>query len=372
MPEKIHLVEVNYHHHAEYDNPASVISKHRPSNLVLESLKHKIRLTLFKHTSFTGDLQNDQIGYRFFKGNSSFYHIPGKTHDQIRKENPDMVLVQGFIFPIQVIMLRRKLGKRCRIFLQHQGDLPGGKKIWLQRLADRSVDGYFFRSKDNARIWLKSRVIRDPEKVHELPDASTWFSRVDKQLARKETGLRGSPSFLWVGRLDNNKDPLTVLRAFELLLARNQQAKLYIISPGGELFQDVMKAIGENQIMKDGIKYIGEVPHESMQTWFSAADYYIASSHHEGGSYALLEAMACGCIPIVSAIPAAMQMTGHGKAGYSFIPGNSHSLFNVLTALDQNQVPELSDKTLYHFTRTLSPDAAADRLFDILMRFNSK
>ena len=70
-----------------------------------------------------------------------------------------------------------------------------------------------------------------------------------------------------------------------------------------DLLEEIEKFIAESLRLKDKVHLVGKRSHDELESWFSAADYYISSSHREGGSYALTEAMACGCIPIVTSIP---------------------------------------------------------------------
>jgi len=100
-----------------------------------------------------------------------------------------------------------------------------------------------------------------------------------------------------------------------------------------------------------------------LPAWYSAADFYISGSHSEGGSYALLEAMACGCIPIVTAIPATLKMTGDGKYGIIFQPGNVEDLANKLNDLSSIDKLALSTSVENYFREELSNTAIADKLF---------
>jgi len=79
----------------------------------------------------------------------------------------------------------------------------------------------------------------------------------------------------------------------------------------------------------------------------------------------LTEAMACGCIPIVTNIPAAMKVILNGKAGYFYERGDEEALYKVLHNLrlaDQPAVAKIVRKT---FEAELSPTAIARKLIAI-------
>ncbi len=98
-----------------------------------------------------------------------------------------------------------------------------------------------------------------------------------------------------------------------------------------------------------------------METWFNAADYIISGSHHEGGSYVLMEALACGCVPVVTDIPASLHAIDNGRVGAVFEKGNSESLYRLLTTL-QPPTDQQRAGCAAHFLKEISPQAIAEKL----------
>jgi glycosyltransferase involved in cell wall biosynthesis len=365
MHQPVKIIEINYHFHPEFTKPEQVIAKHRPSNLFAEELKQDAEIILVKHLDYTGGYADKGIHYHFFKRRNGFWQIPFSTHRFVKSERPDIVLVQGFIYPLQVIVLRRKLGRSCKIILQHRADKPFKKKKLFQRLADRFIDAYLFTSFDMAAEWIAAGIIKDKEKCFELPGASTLFTKKNKELSRQKTGMDGSISFLWVGRLNENKDPITVLKGFEKYFAINPAAKLYMIYQEDDLLDEVRGLINQSQLLKDHVVLVGKIAYPELELWYNAADYFISGSHSEGGSYALMEAMACGCVPIVTNIPAAMKMIDRGNAGYYYEAGNAEDLFMVLSQLDNEKQDAVSRAAMIHFKEELSPGAIAGKFMSI-------
>ena len=91
-------------------NPEAVIEKHRQPNLYANELKKEADVVMVKHLRFNGERVANGIRYRFFERSNRFWNLPGPTLRFIAAEKPDLVLVRGFIFPLQVMALRRKLG----------------------------------------------------------------------------------------------------------------------------------------------------------------------------------------------------------------------------------------------------------------------
>lgn len=370
--EKFRFIEINYYHHAEFNLPEQVITKHRPSNLYLSEFAQHAQVTLLKHLDHEGTLQQGELEYSFFKSKNSFFHVPVKTHRFIKQCSPDIVLVQGFIFPWQVMALRRILGKKPKILLQHHGEVPFRKKRIFQWLMSSKVNGWLFSSRENAKEWIRAGIINERQPCFAIPPASTRFAKKDKVDSRRKLGMDEEPGFLWVGRLNENKDPFTLLVAFDKFIEMGGQGKLYLIYGEAEMEKAVRQILSSRERLAERVVLVGKVLYEQMETWYNASDYLLSTSRREGGSYAIMEAMACGCVPIVSEIPASMELTGQGKAGLHFPAGDSQKLAEVLKSLSKEKHVGLSQNAMEYFEKEMSPSAISSKMLAICMTLLNK
>jgi len=99
-----------------------------------------------------------------------------------------------------------------------------------------------------------------------------------------------------------------------------------------ELLEEVKGFIATNN-QENKVVLKGKLPHKEFEKWFQKSTYFILGSHKEGDPISLIEAMACGCIPITTNIPAFRSMTNNGECGFLFEPGNSKQLFKILVDL---------------------------------------
>ena len=367
------VVDVVYHSHNDFKSTSEVIKKHAPSFGYVPFLKDRLDIELIKHFRSEATVEVDGVPVRFFKRSNRFWDIPLKTSHYIRSVKPDVVIVEGLVFPIQLIVLRLLLKKRCAIILQHHGEQPyrGYKKVF-QRIADRYVDAYMFTSKGNFLEWVEQKVIKDEQKCFEVLEASTSFSLSNKQQSRRRLNMKAGVIFLWVGRLNQNKDPLTVLAAFEKYLPVNPGARLYLVYQTDELLPQLKGRLSKNRALNDAVTLVGRVEREDMETWYSAADFYISASHREGSGYALLEAMSCGCIPIVTHIPSYLKITKNGEMGFLYPPGDVEYLSFILQHLPLPDVDDLSGRVVRYFNENLSFNNIASDLFNLCVSVSSK
>jgi len=220
--------------------------------------------------------------------------------------------------------------------------------------------------------FIKNKIIRGKNKCIEIIEASTFYTQRNKVQCRHELCLRNSPIFLWVGRLNLNKDPFTVLNAFEKYLSFYPVARLFMIYQTEDLLQQIRKRLEESCLLKNSVILKGKVNHSELENWFNAADFYISGSHKEGSGYALIEAMACGCVPIVTSIPSFKRITANGKFGFLFESANAESLLKVLLNLKSIDKEEISACAANHFNESLSFRSIADDLFKICEKLMTK
>lgn len=359
------IVNTSYSKTSAFKDPHEWLDRIRFFTEILEELARKHRVCSLERIQYEGFLSRGGVDYYFLKQGREVEHFPIRSHRLIRKLGPAVVLVNGFIFPLQVLQLRWRLGRDARIFLLHRADRPGrGIRKKLQRWADRMVDGYFFVSHEQAKEWIREGIIAEEGKIHEIMQASSPFRPADREQARRETGMVGAPVFLWVGRLEANKDPLTVIRGFLQFHRHHPGARLYMIYQEEPLIDEVRKLL-EQEGAGDAVHLLGRVAHAGLQNWYSAADYILSGSRREGSGIAVCEAISCGCIPVVTDIDSFRRMTDDGRCGYLYRPGDAGDLFHKMMQAESAGREEMRSKVLQGFEKNYSPRAIAGKMLGL-------
>ena len=358
------IVFVSYNSQFAYTNPVAWVEKIKTFAAFMSSLATKSEVSYIKQIDYEGNYTKDKVAYIFIRSRQKKSFFPFRINNRVKMLTPDIVIVSGIRSPLQIMQLKWKLGRKTKLIGRHHADhVPGGIRKLLQRWTDQYFDSYLFTSAGDAQEWIDAGVISHANKIFELPEASTAFSRKDRLQSRIKTSMQGDHNFLWVGRLNENKDPVTVLRGFQQYLNKEPHATLYMIFQTDDLLSTITSLIEQDEGLKKAVHLVGEVPYEELAFWYSAADFFISASHREGGSYALLEAMACGCIPIVTAIPAALKMTGNGKYAIVFNPGDVNDLVKKMEALSLLKRMDFSNEVETYFKTHLSSGVLAARLY---------
>jgi glycosyltransferase involved in cell wall biosynthesis len=275
--------------------------------------------------------------------------------------------VNGLGFPVRTRLLRAALRARTPIVVQdHASGPPGsGASRTVRRWGLRAVDAFLFTAVEQAAPWRAANVIRRKQPVHEVLEASTMLRPMARGAAREASGIEGYPALLWVGRLNANKDPLTVLAGFERMIAPHPDASLTMVFGSDELLPPVQARLSASPALGRRVRLVGYVPAARLPAYYSAADIFVLGSHHEGSGYALLEACACGEVPVVTSIPAFRAITGNGARGALWPPGDAAGLAHALLEIASRDLDALRADVALHFVRELSWAAVGRRALDI-------
>ena len=305
--------------------------------------------------------QHNGVQYFCINAGKRKNYLPVKLHRFVKSLQPDIVIVSSFHFPLQIIQLRYLLGNKVKIIVQNHAEKPfTGIKKYLQRLADKYIDAYFFVSAEMGSTWVRKKNISSEKKIFEVMEVSSVFHLTDKTEARLKTGVNGSHVFLWVGRLNENKDPLTVVKGFLKFSDLYPDARLYMIYQTEELLDEIKNIIKKEN--KTSIHLIGNIEHSEMLYWYNSADFIISGSHYEGSGTAVCEAMSCGCIPIVTNITSFKMLTNNGKCGILYEAGNDKELISALISIAQINIEEKRNRILEQFNKKLSFEAIANKI----------
>ncbi len=149
-----------------------------------------------------------------------------------------------------------------------------------------------------------------------------------REQSRKEFEVEdGTVVILFVGRLHPAKDPITLLRAFDILVKQGRKVKLLIVGAGA-LSKLLRREIKERRL-EGVVANWNYLP--SLHQVFSAADIFCLPSVNEAFGIVLLEAMDHFLPLIVSDSGAGVEIAGSG--GVSFKTGDVIDLSNKLTQL---------------------------------------
>jgi glycosyltransferase involved in cell wall biosynthesis len=318
--------------------------------------------------STSGTLTRDGVSYSVVADAGSA--VPGPDWhgapivEAVAASRPDVVHVNGVIFPALVAALRRALGAGVVIVAQDHGACEpprlhrrlGTARLW--RNGFDALDACSFTAREQAEPWERTGWLKRAV-ILTVVEASTDMVPQPRERASQSTGVSGTPAIVWVGRLNDNKDPMTVLGGLELAMRHLPGARAWMIYREATLEPAVAERIRRSPALSTGVTLVGSVPHDAIAGYLSAADIYVSGSHREGSGYALIEAMACGAAPVVTDIPSFRAIAG--DCGCRWPPGDAKGCAEALLRVARADVAAERVRVRTRFERALSWSALGDQ-----------
>jgi glycosyltransferase involved in cell wall biosynthesis len=282
--------------------------------------------------------------------------------ERVGAPSPALVHVHGLSYPRHVARLAARLRGTPILLQDHADRPPPGWRMRSYRASMQRARGVLFTAAEQARPFLESGALPADVRIFEVPESTSRFTPGAQQAARTRTGVHGDPCFLWVGRLDANKDPLTVLEAFARAAGALPGARLWMCYGDAPLLAEVRAKLGRDPLLAGRVALLGRRPHADVEQLLRAADFLVLGSHREGSGYAVIESLACGTTPLVTDIPSFRRLTGDGAIGALSPPGDAEAMARAMTAWAGKPKDVLRRAALAHFERHLSFAAVGERL----------
>jgi glycosyltransferase involved in cell wall biosynthesis len=363
----VRIVLVNLAYDTTITEPSSLLDRYHSLTGMGQALSAAgAHVSVVQRFSREGTCDRDGVRYHFIVDSSPAALQPSASSSEtaavVRAADPDVVHINGLMFPAVVSALRDTL-PRARIVVQDHSGMAAPKL--LDRLLHsswhglRQADAYSFTAAAHAAEWRARGLLKDDAPVFEIVEASTTLSPSGRQAARERAQLTGDPLILWVGRLNENKDPLTVVRGLGDAFHAMRDARACMVYSNGTLEGQVRRAAGVAPDLRERITFVGRVPYERMSLYYSAADFFVSGSRQEGSGYALIEAMACGVVPVVTDIPPFRVIAG--DCGVRWTAGNSASLRDALVDAARFDRVNESARVRERFLHELTWDAIAKK-----------
>ena len=274
----------------------------------------------------------------------------------------DVLHVNGLDFAGEVLAVSKCLPQLPILVQDHASRPPRWWRRPRWRRCYATVSAVAFTALQQARPFNAAGLFGPQLRLFAIPESSSRFTTGSRIHARAETGLYGDPCVLWVGHLSAGKDPLTVLDGIAQAASKLPDLQLWCAFGSAPLLEEVQRRIDSDAQLAKRVHLLGKVTHTEVEALMQSADIFVSGSHAEGSGYALLEALACGVVPVVTDIPSFRALTGNGSVGRLWPRSDAVRLAEALVDVASNRTSQQQVRA--HFDATLSFEAVGRRWAD--------
>jgi glycosyltransferase involved in cell wall biosynthesis len=169
-------------------------------------------------------------------------------------------------------------------------------------------------------------------KLHLVPNAIDPTDLIDApRSANRDAPLR----LVYIGRIIEAKGLFDIVDALRQLRQRGRQFTFKVAGTGRDESK-LLEAV-RNAGLEDCTQFLGGVFGVAKKGLWLASDVFVFPSHAEGLPYALLEAMAAGCVPIVTPVAAIPDVVRSESQGFLVPARDPARLAAAVAKLDDDR-----------------------------------
>jgi L-malate glycosyltransferase len=135
-----------------------------------------------------------------------------------------------------------------------------------------------------------------------------------------------------------------IIRAFKKFMEKRQESWKLVIAGSGYTTEFLKKTAKELNIT-DSVEFVGWLDKETNEKYYQSAKIFVSIPNTDATSISLLEAMAMGCIPVVSNLPANLEWIVDKYNGIVVSDLNEDFLAKALS-LDMDEVKRINQKII--------------------------
>lgn len=179
------------------------------------------------------------------------------------------------------------------------------------------------------------------------------------------TKRRSGQSFIYFGRLSRNKRVDLIFHALAKVRRGHPGITLHLI---GEDFDELTPRVNSVLIwdLSKVVHFHGALEQNDLLKQVSQAQFFISATEYEGFGLAVIEAMAAGCIPIVSKIAPLTGFIVNGQHGFLVDfsdPDRAADRISEIMALDDSERNRISRNAVER-ARDFSWDRKVNQFID--------
>lgn len=304
---------------------AGVMTQYLATGLAKKGLGITVLSTWFDGTPEVEENGSLKIIRIKSKRKASYRSNPIEMLDWMRKaikfaraycaENKVDLVVCNFTMPGGVVgySLFKKF-KTPYIILSHGHDVPWfypGKMFFYHLFLYPLI--YLVSVKSSALVSLTKKLKKNADNLTGKPDRNKVIPNgINTGLFVNSEPPSGVFTLLFVGRLEDQKDPMTFLKALNLV--KDKIPFNAILLGDGALRQSLEAFISKNNL-RAFVEVKGKQPYNAMPAFYAAAHVYVMTSLHEGMPLALIEAACTGKYVISTPVSGSDELVFEGKNG---------------------------------------------------------
>jgi glycosyltransferase involved in cell wall biosynthesis len=217
---------------------------------------------------------------------------------------------------------------RTRVFFETHSSLPGSLPLFYSALHSSRIAAIVVPSRFNQRLIEQAGITSKPiEVIPNSVDLEAFRPLPREAVSDGFADLLDGPVILWVGRLEDEKNPVEFVEIAVTLLSARHGTHYLIVgdTPEYAKYRERLQQLIPTTV-RDRFRFLRGVPNDRMPELYSLAaatgGCLVSTSLHEAQPMIFLEAMACACPIVATRVDGNLDLIIDRVCGRLYTPGD--------------------------------------------------
>ncbi|MFQ6015653.1 MAG: glycosyltransferase family 4 protein [Anaerolineae bacterium] len=181
-----------------------------------------------------------------------------------------------------------------------------------------------------------------------ITDFSRFVTADGSHIRHRYLGNRFSHLVLFAGRLVDQKDLPTLLKAIPLVLGQHNDVRFLLVGDGNR--REKLRNLAQELQISEYVVFAGEVSYDHIPAHFAACDLFVLPSVYEGNARVLAEAAAAAKPVVATEVSGTRDTVVDGETGYIVPPREPATLARQIISLlnDPQRAKEMGEEGQTH------------------------
>ncbi|RJT07988.1 glycosyltransferase [Halococcus sp. IIIV-5B] len=170
---------------------------------------------------------------------------------------------------------------------------------------------------------------------------------------------------VYIGRFEHEKGITKLAHALTRLAERRPEVRVRLIGDGS-LHEEVERILRQGDAIEQ-VELPGWIDHEAMPDRLAESRLLVLPSESEGVPKAILEAMACGTVPVATPVGGIPDIVADGETGILLSENDPETIATALEqTLDRDDLDEMATRARKYIRDSHSYDATTERFHRLI------
>ncbi len=190
---------------------------------------------------------------------------------------------------------------------------------------------------------IKQHILQKSTEIDDLNVKFVPYPVEEIRIEKQNFNLNEPVKLVFIGSLVQRKGVQLLPMILKGILDKGHNAHLFVAGDG-----PLIELLNQNELINERITLLGHITQEEITDYLTSSDFLLLPSFSEGLPNVVIEAMKCGCIPVVSDLESGIpDIIDEGLNGFTAKTGDVDDFVNtIVKVIKRKDIPTLRQNAI--------------------------